>query len=386
MAPDGQRSTDHRRKDKRMKRYATLICLLALAAGARCQTAQADEETTSRIDELMRSYERQGMFSGAVLAADGGEIVYEGAFGDANRELKVPNAVDTRFRIASISKPFTQILVLQQVEDGALELDGTIADYLPRYEGIAADRITIEQLLTHSSGIVGEWAVPELERVERVHHSRDELLEHIAGYTLWFEPGSRAGYSNFAYSLLALIVEEVSGRSYADLLEERICAPAGMENTVIDVTTQLIERRAAGYHYHEERGLENAPFIEMSFVYGYGHLLSTVRDLYLWDRALRDGEFLSEDYTDLVLEFATARDPIGAPEREVDVVRFGGSINGFLCSTHSYTQDERIVVVLSNARDRSEDVLPSTFTVARNIAAVLYGLEYERPTRPATGE
>ncbi len=237
-----------------MKRYATLICLLVVTGAACCQAAPVGEETASLIGELMRSYERQGMFSGAVLAAEGGEIIYEEAFGDANRELKVPNAVDTRFRIASISKPFTQILVLQQVEDGALDLDGSIADYLPRYEGIAADRITIEQLLTHSSGIVGEWAVPELERIERVYHSRDELLEHIAGYTLWFEPGSRAGYSNFGYFLLAVIVEEVSGTSYADLLEERICAPAGMENTVIDVTTQLIERRAAGYHYHEERG------------------------------------------------------------------------------------------------------------------------------------
>ncbi len=369
-----------------MKRYATLICLLVVTGAACCQAAPVGEETASLIGELMRSYERQGMFSGAVLAAEGGEIIYEEAFGDANRELKVPNAVDTRFRIASISKPFTQILVLQQVEDGALDLDGSIADYLPRYEGIAADRITIEQLLTHSSGIVGEWAVPELERIERVYHSRDELLEHIAGYTLWFEPGSRAGYSNFGYFLLAVIVEEVSGTSYADLLEERICAPAGMENTVIDVTTQLIERRAAGYHYHEERGFENAPFIEMSFVYGYGHLLSTVRDLYLWDRALRDGEFLSEDYTDFVLTFAAGQDPIGTSEHEVDVVRFGGSVNGFLCSTHSYTQDDRFVVVLSNAKDRSETVLPSTFAVARNMAAVLYGLEYERPTRPAAGE
>ncbi len=144
--------------------------------------------------------------------------------------------------------------------------------------------------------------------------------------------------------------------------------------------------RSEGSHYHEERGFENAPFIEMSFVYGYGHLLSTVRDLYLWDRALRDGKLLSQDYTDFVLEFAAARDPIGTSEREVDVIRFGGSVNGFLCSAHSYTHDDRFVVVLSNAKDGSEDVLPSTFTVARNIAAVLYGLEYERPTRPAASE
>ena len=146
-----------------------------------------------------------------------------------------------------------------------------------------------------------------------------------------------------------------------------------MQNTVIDVTDDIIERRAAGYHYSPDRGVENAPPIDMSFVFGYGHLLSTVRDLYRWDRALRTGRFLSDEHTDFIVDFARERDPIGKLRRKVDVVRFGGSVNGFLCSTHSYTQDGRFVVVLANVKDPSGSVLPSTFDVARNIAAAMYG-------------
>jgi len=362
-----------------MNARALLLCLLALACTSCSRGVLPEGDPAEQIDRLMSDYERLGLFSGAVLAAEGDTVVYEGAFGVADRERGIPNTVDTRFRIASISKPFTQILVLQQVEDGTLDLNGTISDYIPEYMGAAADRITVEQLLTHSSGIVGEWAVENLEEIEPNYHTQEQLLEHIAGYDLWFEPGTRSGYSNFGYFLLGVIVERVSGKTYAELLEERICKLAGMKDTMIDVTTDVIERRALGYHGDNKRGFEDAPPLDMSFVFGYGQLLSTVRDLYLWDRALRDGRFLSEDFTTFVTDFAAERDPIGTAGREIDAIRFGGSINGFLCSTHSYTEDGRFVVVLSNAKDTTGDVLPSTFDVARNIAAILYGFRYEHP-------
>jgi hypothetical protein len=120
----------------------------------------------------------------------------------------------------------------------------------------------------------------------------------------------------------------------------------------------------------------------MSFVFGYGHLLSTVRDLFLWERALRGGVFLSEEHTEYMLEADAHEDRLGSSRRDVDVFRYGGSINGFLCSTHSYIDDDRFAVVLSNVKDRGSNTLPSTFNVARNIAAVLYGVRYELPEKP----
>lgn len=363
-----------------------LAALAVLATLASCAVAEPPGDRLEAIDQLMNRYEEYGLFSGAVLVAEGGEVVYEGAFGEANRELGVPNTVDTRFRIASISKPFTTILVLQLVEEGVLKLDGTITDYLPGYAGPGREAITIEQLVTHTSGIVSESAVQNLDDIERHAWTKERLLRHIESYDLQFEPGSRYGYSNFGYFLLGVIIEEVSGKSYAGLLDERIVRPAGMTGTVVDESRPIIERRASGYHYTPELGVHNAPYLDMTFVFGCGHLLSTVRDLFLWERALRGGVFLSEENTAYMLEADAREDRLGSSRRDVDVFRYGGSINGFLCSTHSYTEDDRFVVVLSNVKDRGSNTLPSTFNVARNIAAILYGVRYELPERPDDGE
>jgi CubicO group peptidase (beta-lactamase class C family) len=366
---------------------ARRLAILALVAAlSSCAVYEPPGDRLGAIDELMKRYDELGLFSGAVLVAEDGEVIYEGAFGEANRELGAVNTIDTRFRIASISKPFTTILALQLVEEGALALDGTITDYLPEYDGPGGDVITVEQLLVHSSGIVSENAVQDLDDIERHTWSKERLIEHIGGYELQFEPGNRWGYSNFGYVVLGVIIERASGRSYAELLTERICGPAGMTDTFVDENRPVIERRASGYHYTPELGVHNAPYLDMSFVFGAGHLRSTVRDLFRWEKALRAGQFLSEEHTAYVLEADSREEPLGTSGREVPVFRYGGSINGFLCSTHSYTQDDRFVVVLSNVKDRSGDTLPSTFDVARNIAAILYGVRYELPDGPNVRE
>jgi len=358
-----------------------LVAVLQLAAWSSDAvfTGLEDDHRIDRIDELMTRYEELGLFSGVVLAAEDGEALYESAFGMANRELGVPNTADTRFRIASISKPFTTVLVLQMVEDGTLNLDDTLDEVLPAYSGESADRITVEQLLTHAAGLVGESSVRNLDDLERRHWMKEELLALAASYPLASRPGKRYRYANFGYLLLAAILEEASGRSYAELLQDGICEPVGLTNTRVDVTTELVDRRAAGYHYYSDTGVVNAPFIEMSFVYGYGHLLSTVRDLFLFERALRSCELLSLENTQYMLAADSRREPLGSSGHEEDVFRYGGSVNGFLCSTHSYIQDDRFVAVLSNVKDSRGGTLPSTFDVARNIAAILYGLEYELP-------
>jgi len=357
-------------------RLAGLVIVVILAS---CATAEPPGDRVEAIEQVMNRYEENGLFSGTVLVAEGGEVLFEGAFGYADREWMVPNTVDTRFRIASLSKRFTMVLALQLYDEGVLKLDGTIREYLPDYAGPGGDRITVGQLLTHSSGIVSENAVRDLDDIERHTWTKEKLRRHIEGYDLQFEPGQRSGYSNFGYFLLGLILEEASGQSYAELLEERICEPAGMTGTILDLNRPIIERRASGYHYDPELGVINAPYLDMSFVFGAGHLLSTVRDLFLWDKALREGLLASPELMESVFSFDAQRERLGSSRHEEDVFRGGGSINGFLCSTHSYTQDDRFVAVLSNVKDLSEDHLPSTFTVARNLAAILYGVSYELP-------
>jgi CubicO group peptidase (beta-lactamase class C family) len=335
------------------------------------------------IEALMAAYERADTFSGAVLVAEGGQVVYERAVGYANREWLIPNAIDTRFRIASLSKQFTRVLVLQLVEEGKLSLSRTIADYLPDYTGPGADRITIELLLDHRSGIVGESAVQNLERIERDYYTHAEMLELIAGYDLLFEPGARWEYSNFGFFLLGVIIESASGRTYGELLQERICAPAGMQDTFPEVTSDIIARRASGYWYCADRGWVHDSPLDMSFVFGYGQLISTVRDLYLFDVALREGKLLNQAHTHSLVGAKAKYEPLGDGGCQAYVVDDGpGSINGFRASTHSYIREDRFVVVLENVRSGGYH-LPGVFVVGRNIAAILYGCSYNPPE---TGE
>ena len=358
-------------------RITVLIIALLLAGNSFSQSA---EDRVELINELMTYYAENGLFSGTVLVAEHGEVIFESAYGYADREWMVPNTPDTRFRIASISKRFTMILVFQLYDEGIIDLNGTITDYIPEYSGPGGNEITVQQLLTHSSGIAGESAVQDLDDIERHSWTKEDLLHHIEGYELQFQPGEQNGYSNFGYFLLGVILERASGHSYAELLEERICEPAGMTATIPDQNSELIEHRASGYHYYPETGIINAPYLDMSFVFGYGHLLSTSHDLFLWDRALREGILVTPSLLEFMLFFDGYSENLGS--NSVNVFRCGGSINGFRCSTHSYTQDERFIVVLSNLKDRNEEFIPSTFTVAGNIAAILYNVSYTLPDYP----
>ncbi len=331
----------------------------------------------------MDEYERLNLFSGIVLVAERGEIIYERAIGYANREWSIPNAPDTRFRIASLSKQFTRVLVMQLVEEGKLSLDGTIATYLPDYTGPGADQITIQHLLNHRSGIVGESAVQNLERIERDYYTQDEFLELISGFDLLSEPGTEWTYSNFGFYLLGVIIERVSGRTYADLLQERICVPAGMTDTFPEVTSDIIERRASGYWFDAERGFIHDSPLDMSFVFGYGQLVSTARDLYLFDIAQREGNLLNAENSNAV--YAAERRPIGNGTFEATVVEDGpASINGFRASSHSYVREDRFVVVLENVRSGGY-YLPGVFEVGRNIAAILFDYPYDPPA-PILGD
>lgn len=247
------------------------------------------------IDKVINTLYENGQFSGAVLVSIKGEIVYKKGVGFANIEDSILNTCETKFRIASFTKPFTAMLILQLVEEGKLQLDGKLTDYLPEFPKEKGENITIHQLLTHTAGITGESRIPNLIDIEKEYYTREKLLDCIVQQELIYEPGKGREYSNFGFALLGLIIEKVSGMSYDDVLIEKICKPAGMNNTVSDVTAKSIENRAIGYTYDYFTGIEESSFLDMSFVFGYGHLLSTVEDLYLFDKALYTNKLLSEE-------------------------------------------------------------------------------------------
>lgn len=364
-------------KDRWCRRAVLILCCAAVVGSVAIRSSGTDARA-DELEALMSAYEDAGTFSGAVLVVEAGETIYERAVGFANHDWGIPNTMDTRFRIASLTKAFTKVLLLQLVEEGRVDLGGTIADHLPDYTGPGADRITVQQLFDHRSGIVGESAVENLDRIERDFFTRSRMLDLIAGYELAAAPGRRWIYSNFGYYLLGAIIEAASGRTYGELLQERICVPAGMRDTLPDVTTQVIEQRASGYSLDGTGVLTLDVPLDMSFVFAYGDLLSTPRDLYLFYRALLDGRLLDQAHRRIVYDGEAEHRPIGDGSRTVYAYEDGpASVNGFRAGIYNYPLEDRFVVVLMNVRGSGAALV---YEVGRNIAAILYGAPYDAPT------
>jgi CubicO group peptidase (beta-lactamase class C family) len=225
-------------------KHFLLIGLVLLSQYAHTQ----DKKTT--LDAVMQTYHQYNMFDGAVLVAENGKIIYKNAFGLANREWNVANTTDTKFMIGSVSKPLTALLMLIQVQKGLVDLNKTISDYLPGYSKKNGARITIRQLLSHTSGIPNYDIIKDFfPRISRQNFTREDYVKLYMDSTLAFEPGSSYYYSSWGYFTLGYIMEQVTGKSYSQLMKEDIFDKAGMKNSGSYFHTQVVEKRANGYDY-----------------------------------------------------------------------------------------------------------------------------------------
>ena len=271
-----------------------VACLILLSVSAPCQ-ALPDKEIANRIQAYLQPFGKSGNLIGTVFVARGGRILFRQSYGMANYELGVPNSSQTRYHIASVSKPFTAAAILQLQEQGRLSVSDPLSKYLPGFPN--GDRITLDNLLTHRSGIPDINGIEGIETFERSPHTLEQIIAKFAGLPLEFAPGYKQSYSNSNYNLLALILEKVSGENYAEYLRRHIFEPAGMKDTGLDDNAlRLIPNAASGYTPAGISGFEKAPYLDWSNKTGNGNLYSTVDDLYRFDRALN---------TDILLKRAT---------------------------------------------------------------------------------
>ncbi len=363
-----------------------IISIVILSTQNSCIYSQKDpdlslpEDTVEKIEEVIQTLYENGQFSGVVLVSVKGEVIYKKAVGYANLEDNIPNTLDTKFRIASFTKPITAMLILQLVEEGKLELDGKLIQYLPEFPKEKGADITIHQLLTHTAGITGESRIPNLIDIEKEYYSRERLLNCIAERELVYEPGNGREYSNFGYALLGLVIERVSGKSYDKVLQEKICQPAGMKNTLEDVTAQPIVNRAIGYNFDYFKGLVEASFLDMSFCLGAGQLLSTVEDLYLFDKALYSDKLLNEKSKDLFFNkygWHYENYPYGKGFKKIRSNSLDGSINGFGSHTQRIEKDTVFIVALRNTKEyKKQIVIKWPTSMAPPIISILYNEDY----------
>lgn len=255
----------------------------------------------NRVSGIMQAYHKYNMFDGAVLVAKNGKLVYKGAFGPANREWNIPNRTDTRFMIGSVSKPLTATLAMLQVQKGVLSLHKTIADYLPEFKNKPAARVTIKQLLSHTSGIPNYDIIHDFfPRISRQNFSREDYIKVYMDSALLFEPGSRYFYSSWGYFTLGYILERVTGKTYTQLMKEDIFSKLQMNNSGSYHHLQVVPNRATGYDY-SFGGFTSADFRDQSNTMGTGDLYSTVEDLFKFHLALANHTLLNKELTEEML-------------------------------------------------------------------------------------
>lgn len=344
------------------------------------------QEKAKKINELLSKYSDYGKFNGAVLVAENGKIIFKKGYGYANFEWEIPNQTDTKFRLGSVSKQFTALLVLKLVENGKLKLDDAIQNYIPNLP-TETGKITIHQLLTHSSGIANYTNDPSFFKEKmRNPYKPKEFMDTFINLPLEFTPGEKFKYSNSGYFTLGYIIEKVSGKTYEEYLHEIILLPLKMKNTGYDHNETLLKNRASGYD-RKGKTIVNAKYIDMSIPYAAGSLYSTVEDLYLWEQALLSNKLLSQIHTELL--FANQikawggfygygwaiREVQNLNGSNIKVNEHGGSIMGFNANITRIPADKNVIILLNNT---GNTVL---YEMSEAILSILYQQPYNFPQK-----
>jgi CubicO group peptidase (beta-lactamase class C family) len=363
-----------------------IVCAMILGALQATGFAQSQSPKAAQIDEVVTTANKYRLFNGSVLVAENGKVIYKKGLGLANMEWNIPNTTETRFRLGSITKQFTAALILQLVDQGKVKVDGKLSDYLPAYRQDVGNKVTVHQLLNHTSGIPSYTGLPGfMKDVSRTPFTVDEFVTKYASNDLEFEPGSKFSYNNSGYFLLGAIIEKVTGKPYATVLKEQILDPLGMKNTGYDVYGNIIEKRAAGYQKTPD-GYVNAPYLDMSIPYAAGSLYSTVEDLYLWDQALYTDRVVSAALKALMYKpnlsnyaygWTITKTNFTGEVANFPIIAHTGGINGFNTVIARFPEQKHLIVLLDNTSQGG-----SLGGIQREIVNILYGQPYELPRMP----
>ncbi|HNR55021.1 MAG TPA: serine hydrolase [Flavobacteriales bacterium] len=349
-----------------MKRIA-LFLLLALPVITRAQVA--------RIDSLMQVIADRTDFSGTVLVGDQGEVIYHKAFGLANREWNVPNTIRSRYKLASLGKQFTALLILQMVDEGKVALDDPLVKYIPAYRVKDAERITLRQVLSHTSGMPNYHAIPDFDSiVAKQPRTLERFVDLFMDKPLLFEPGSASHYTNLGYSALALVAQRVGGLPFSELLRTKIFEPAGMLDSFTE-DDQAVKPHMTNGYVNTWTGYDREAYRDPSSVIGSGNVTSTAMDLFRYDQALRNGKLLSDSMQrewiepvlgDHALGWMVMR-VAGEDQDSLTIAYHDGGNRGFTTVMYRFIGTDRCIVVLSNTG------MYDVYAVAGRISRILRG-------------
>jgi CubicO group peptidase (beta-lactamase class C family) len=331
--------------------------VIGLARSTEAQAPVRRDSLAAKVESFATATFADGLISGfSVAVKQGNDLLLAHGYGFADLENRVPAGPGTIYRIGSITKQFTAAAILRLVERGLVGLDDPITKFLPGYRA-EGRRVTIRQLLTHTSGI-RSYPSDDTPASSLPHDLSDaELRALIEAEPLEFEPGSRFRYSNAGYLLLGMIVAAASGQSYADYLRREIAAPLGLSGTAHCEDGGIKARVARGYEVAQGQRRDPSP-LSLTHAGAAGALCSSVVDLLGWMSALRDGRVIRRASYDTMIAPAVVSDgtevPYGfgirpAPRLEGRFsVSHGGGINGFSSQLDYFPEADLTVAVISN--------------------------------------
>ncbi|MEO5682084.1 MAG: serine hydrolase [Chitinophagaceae bacterium] len=343
----------------------TLVATLSLSA----------QEAVAKLDELVTSYAQNEKFNGTVLVAQKGTILLQKGYGYKNAARKEINDGNTIFQIGSITKQFTAAVVLRLQQEKKLSIRDRLSKYFPTLP--FADSVTIEHLLSHTSGIYNYTNNGDFMKTEAVKPaSQEKIFSLFKNKPLEFTPGSKFNYSNSGYMLLGYIIEKITGKPYEKVVHEMIFGPLQMNHSGFNFVALSSPDKATGYFALNKTSNTPATVVDSSASFAAGAIYTTVGDLYKWDRAL---------YTEKIISRASLKDAYTARKSKygfgwgIDsafgkpVYKHGGGIFGF--STHILRDPEEdiCIIIFDNKGDGGLE------KITDGINAILHNQPYDIP-------
>ena len=350
-----------------MKKIFLFVTVLFIA---HFSFAQSD-----KLSELIDAYAKLYNFNGSALVAKNGVILLNKGYGYRNAADKTANNEQTIFQLGSITKQFTSAVILKLQEEKKLSVTDKLSKYFPGYP--KGDSVTIEQLLTHTSGIYSYTNDPKFMANEvSKPASREMMMALFRDKPFDFSPGTGWNYSNSGYSLLGYIIEEVTKKPYEQAVRKYIFTPLGMTQSGFDFTNLKNKEKATGYFKLDDKETVPAPIVDSTVSYSAGAIYSTTGDLYLWHKALQKNNILSKVQQDKAYTPVKNKYGYGWGIDSIEGKRkvgHGGGIHGFTTNISRVPEDDICIILLSNASNTTLG------EITKSIFAILYGKEYKLP-------
>jgi CubicO group peptidase (beta-lactamase class C family) len=343
-------------------------------------------DTAQKIDEIITAYNNFDLFNGSVIVAQNGKEILKKSYGKASFTWNIDNTPTTKFRIGSLTKQFTALLILQLQQEGKLKLEDKISKHLPWYFKNTGDKVTIHHLLSMTSGLPNytDGTTPLMEQEELT--PQEFALKYFKD-SLLFEPGKNISYCNTGYYILGMIIEAVYEKSYEAVLQEKIFDVLGMKNSGVEYPGQVIPNLANGHYFYMGEYIIAQSVNPIVYAFSTGAIYSTVEDLFLWDLSFYTDKLLNAENKKLMctkylpnygygVAVNNLKNYLGT-NRDITLISHDGGLTGYSSYMVRIPEDSIFVVLLDNTRAgmRGNDLVG----ISSNILPILYGIKAELP-------